>query len=251
MIILLGELSTYIPPEIREVGVDFKAGVKIAGVKLKDQWGRTFAVEEIFDGKRPVIIIPMYYDCPVVCSTTLLKTYEALKSIGDLKVGRDYKVLVYSFNHKNTVKEAWEKFKTYSHFFGGNAIFAVGDSLNVLKLSEILGFKYKKVRDVYSHPVAIFTASADGKTFKVIYDFGSINPMDVRLSLLEASKGKIGENRIINEFLMYCFEYDSANRRYELVVWNLVKLFGFLSLSLIFALYAYIFFTRGKSVNTL
>ncbi len=247
MIILLGEFSTYVPPEIRDVSVSFKSGVKIEGVKLRDQRGRTFMVEEIFDGKRPVIIIPMYYDCPVVCSTTLLKTYEALKDIKDLRVGRDYRVLVYSFNHNNTVKEAWEKFKTYSHFFGEHAIFAVGDSLNVLKLSEILGFKYKKVRNIYSHPVAIFTASPDGKTSHVIYDFGSINPMDVRLSLLEASGGKIGENKIINEFLMYCFEYDSANRRYELVVWNLVKLFGFLSLGLILAIYAYIFFTRGNS----
>jgi hypothetical protein len=94
--------------------------------------------------------------------------------------------------------------------------------------------------------VAIFVATPDGKTSQVIYDFGKINPMDLRLSLLEASKGKIGENRLINEFLMYCFEYDSANKRYELVVWNLVKLFGILSIGIILALYAYIFFTREK-----
>ena len=111
--------------------------MEIRGVELRDQWGRKFLVESFFDGKRPVIIVPMYYDCPVVCATTLLKTYEALKEFGDLKVGRDYRVLVYSFNHKNTVEEAKQKFNSYSHFFGENAVFAIGDSLNVLKLSEI------------------------------------------------------------------------------------------------------------------
>jgi len=158
--------------------------------------------------------------------------------------------LVYSFNHENSVEEAWEKWRAYSHFFGESAIFALGDSFNVLKLSEILGFKYKKVKKgLYSHPVAIFVATPEGKTSQVIYDFGSIKPMDIRLSLLEASRGKIGENRIINEFLMYCFEYNSASNRYELVVWNLVKLFGALSVGIILALYAYIFLSRRRDIK--
>ncbi|MEO0154487.1 MAG: hypothetical protein ABIL29_03645, partial [candidate division WOR-3 bacterium] len=89
-----------------------------------------------------------------------------------------------------------------------------------------------------------FTLTPDGKTSGVIYDLGEINPMDVRLSLLEASKGNIGENKLVNQFLLYCFEYDSANKRYEVVVWRLVKLVGVLSILMILAVYGYIFLIR-------
>ncbi|MEO0163568.1 MAG: SCO family protein [candidate division WOR-3 bacterium] len=245
MIIFIAEFSTYVPNDIKGVGVDFKGGVKVDDVFLTDQNGRRFNIAEIFDGKRPVLIVPMYYDCPVVCSTVLLKTYEALTKIKDLKPGRDYRVLVYSFNHRNTVKDASEKFKTYEFFFKDAAIFSVGDSLNILKLSQKLGYKYKMLKNgLYSHPVAIFTLTPDGKTSGVIYDLGEINPMDVRLSLLEASKGNIGENKLVNQFLLYCFEYDSANKRYEVVVWRLVKLVGVLSILMILAVYGYIFLIR-------
>ncbi len=245
MLFLISELSTYVPPDIKGVEVEFQGGRKVEGVILTDQSNRKFKVEDIFDGKLPVLVVPMYYDCPVVCSTVLLKTYEALIKIKDLKPGRDYKVLVYSFNHNNTVEDAKKKYYKYNQFFKGSAMFAVGDSINVLKLSNILGYKYKKLKNgLYAHPVAIFALTPDGKTSSVIYDLGRINPMDVRLSLLKASNGNIGENKIINQFLLYCFQYNSANKRYEVVVWRLVKLIGVLSIMLVLGVYAYIFLRK-------
>lgn len=245
MVFLITEFSTYVPNDIKGVEVDFKGGVKIPDVFLIDQNGKRFNIKELFDGKRPVLVVPMYYDCPVVCSTVLLKTYTALTKIKDLKPGRDYRVLVYSFNHKNTFKDAYEKFKTYKYFFGNSAVFTVGDSLSVLKLSQMLGYKYKRLKNgLYAHPVAIFTLTPDGKTSGVIYDLGEINPMDVRLSLLEASKGNIGENKIVNQFLLYCFKYNSANKRYEVVVWRLVKLIGIISIIFVAIIYGYIFLKR-------
>ncbi len=245
MVLLIAEFSTYVPNDIKGVEVDFRGGVKVENVFLMDQNGKRFNITQIFDGKRPVLIVPMYYDCPVVCSTVLLKTYEALTKIKDLKPGKDYRVLVYSFNHRNTVTDAYEKFKSYEFFFKDAAIFSVGDSLSVLKLSQNLGYKYNRLKNgLYAHPVAIFTLTPDGKTSGIIYDLGEINPMDVRLSLLEASKGNIGENKLVNQFLLYCFQYNSANRRYEVMVWRLVKLTGVLSILMVLAVYGYIFLKR-------
>ncbi len=250
MTFLISELSTYVPPDIKNIYVEFKGGVRVEGIVLKDQFGNTFKIENFLDGKRPVILIPMYYNCPVVCSTVLLKTYESLLEITDLKPGKDYKVLVFSFNHENTVKDAYKNYEAYKSFFGSSAAFTVSDSVNIYKLTSLLGYRFKKLRNgLYAHPVAIFTLTPDGRTSGIIYDFGKISPMDIRLSLLEASDGNIGNNKVINQFLLYCFHYNSASRRYEVVVWNLVKIWGVMTLIFISLLFAYIYFRKSSALK--
>ncbi len=248
MIFLIAQIGGYVPPEAEGVEVKDRAGEKVADVTLTDQYGRKLKTSSLFDGKRPVIVVPMYYTCPVVCTTTLTLLIEAARRLQDLKPGKDYRVFVYSFNHSEKPEDALRKCRTvWEHLGRGAATCAVGDSLSVWKLSESLGFRYRKVKEgLYSHPVAVIVATPDGRFSRAIYDMGGFNATDLRLALLEAADGKIGKSQIVNSFLLYCYQYDSANRRYNLIVWRVVKLFGILTLIFVGAVYGYVLFSRRR-----
>jgi protein SCO1/2 len=50
------------------------------------------------------------------------------------------------------------------------------------------------------------------------------SPKELRLALVESGEGRIGS--AIDELLLYCFHYDPESGRYGLMVMNLVRLGG-------------------------
>ena len=63
----------------------------------------------------------------------------------------------------------------------------------------------------------------EGKTSKYIYgiDYG---PRDLRLALVEASDHKVGTP--VDRLLLYCYHYDPATGKYGLVLMNVLRLAG-------------------------
>ncbi len=245
----MGQIGGYVPEEVKGVGVEDRGGEPMANVILRDAYGKEFETRSLFDGKRPVVVVPMYYTCPVVCSTTLSLLVESLLGLRDLQPGKDYIVFAYSFNHSETPEDARRRCKLLWDYLGREAgTCAVGDSLSVLKLSRSIGFGYRKVKEgLYAHPVAVVVFTPDGRFSRAIYDAGGLRASDVRLSLLEAAEGKIGKSQIVNRLLLYCYQYNSASRTYELVVWRVVKLFGILTLLFVGAVYGYVLFGRRRT----
>jgi len=92
-------------------------------------------------------------------------------------------------------------------------------------LTDSVGFHY--VYDAalkqYAHPTGILVLTPDGRTSKYLYgiDYG---PRDLRLALVEASDNGIGTPA--DRLLLYCYHYDPAAGRYGLVVLNVIRLGG-------------------------
>ena len=63
----------------------------------------------------------------------------------------------------------------------------------------------------------------DGRIARYFYGHNYV-PNDLRLSLVEASEGKIGTPT--DAILLYCFHYNPESGRYGLMVMNLVRLGG-------------------------
>ncbi len=60
------------------------------------------------------------------------------------------------------------------------------------------------------------------------YFYGvEFSPKELRLALVESGQGRIGS--AIDELLLYCFHYDPESGRYGLVVMNIVRLGGALT----------------------
>ena len=57
------------------------------------------------------------------------------------------------------------------------------------------------------------------------YYYGvEFSPKDIRLGLIEASRGNIGN--VVDQVLLYCYHYDPKTGRYGAVITNIMRLAG-------------------------
>lgn len=194
-------------------------------LKFTDQSGKSVLLGDYFKSGRPVVVTPVYYSCPTLCSTVLQGIVASLKSTG-LKLGTDYDLVTYSIDPTETPAQAYEKKLKLVHELGYLSTntdwnFLVGDEENVKALSAALGFKYKYDSEIkqYAHAAAFMVASPTGKITRYVY--GVRYPSaDLKLTILEAAEGKVG---IWERFILTCYRFDPASRRYEFVVKGVIK----------------------------
>jgi protein SCO1/2 len=149
--------------------------------------------------------------------TNLAKTLDEI----DLQMGNDFKVVTVSFDFNETYQVAGEKKKNYFNLFKKKSPpvdswrFLTGDSLNISKITDAAGFRYIKTGDDFIHSGAIIILSPDRKITRYIYGTEFL-PFDVKLALMEASRGQIGST--ISRIVSLCYSYDADGKRYVLNV---------------------------------
>lgn len=224
------------PEQLKKVSFDQNLGVQVPlDLPFRDETGRAVQLSQYFTG-RPVILSLVYYECPMLCVQALNGLVRSLKILA-LEPGRDYAIVTVSFNPAETPKEAAAKKDEYIKRFdrAGAAEawhFLTGTESSIRVLTDTVGFHY--VYDAptkqFAHPTGIIVLTPEGKTSKYIYgiDYG---PRDLRLALVEASDHKIGTP--VDRLLLYCYHYDPATGRYGLVLMNVLRLAGVLTVVLI------------------
>ncbi len=86
---------------------------------------------------------------------------------------------------------------------------------------------YDAATNQYAHGSAIMILTPEGRVARYFYGI-DYPARDVRLGLVEASEGRIGSP--IDAVLLYCYHYDPANGKYGLVIMNVLRLAGLLTL---------------------
>jgi len=61
----------------------------------------------------------------------------------------------------------------------------------------------------------------EGKISRYLHGI-AVEPQTMRLSLLEASNGKIGS--IVEQAMMICFAFDPAKGKYTIYAWNIMRI---------------------------
>lgn len=205
-------------PQLEGVGIVERRGEPIPeGLQFTDSFGRSVRFKDYCDGKKPVILVMAYYDCPLLCTLVLNRVQRVLNEL-KWTAGADFRVVTVSFDHLNTTEQA--RMKQAEYLLGYNRPvpesaweFLTGDVANIRALSNAVGYHYKFMVETgeFSHPAALIFLTPDGKVHNYLekLDFTS---MEVQLALAEAADGKVGT--IFDRIKHFCFSYDPKTGRY-------------------------------------
>lgn len=212
---------------------------------FRDERGRAVTLRDYL-GKRPAVLALVYYDCPMLCSQVLSGMTTSLKIL-QFTPGKDYEVVVASFNPRDTAEMAAAKKQMYVRQYGrpgaeANWHFLSGDQASIDALTRAVGFHYAYDPESgqYAHASAIMVVTPDGRLAQYYYGI-EYSPRDLRMGLVEASQNRIGN--VVDQVLLYCFHYDPTTGKYGAVAMNIIRLGGILT---ILILGAFIFISLRK-----
>jgi protein SCO1 len=236
-----------------EMGVDVeeRVGLRLPlETQLTDSTGKLVSLAKFFPAAdasnaaaqtdhRPAVILLVYYSCPIVCDVMMDKTFETLNGVESYTMGKDYRVLVISFDPSETAETAAKQklahlaisTRELSEADQKNVEFFVADVQSVRAIADALGFRYKRLENgQYSHPVVTFLATPDAKISRYLYGYphpGMIR--DFRLGIMEASEGKLV--RTLGERIMnFCYMYDPKRGTYTLEAFRVMQIGGVLTM---------------------
>jgi protein SCO1/2 len=230
--------DTELPPELVGIEIQDRRGTELPlATQLRDAEGRPVRVGDYLDGKHPLVVVLAYFDCPMLCSMVINGVLTEMKALR-WTAGVDYRVLVVSFDPRDTVEAAAAKQKNYWDAYGRPTgdrgfDFDIGSKDQVDSLASALGFRYRwdDTTKQFAHAAGAFVVTPDGHLSRTLY---GLSFPDLRLALLEASEGKIGS--VVERVLLFCFHYDPDARGYKLATVRLVKASGVLTMLLLGAM---------------
>ncbi len=227
---IFGQVANYSPPELQKINITEHSGEQIPlDLEFTNDLGDTVKLANYFNQGKPVILILAYYNCPMLCSLVLNGTSEVAKAVS-LNPGEDYTILTISIDPSETYQLAAAKKKNYVASLGDKAnadgwIFFASREDQVKTLADALGFDYyyDKEKEQYAHPAVLHILTDKGIISRYLYGI-EFKPNDYKISLLEASQGKIGNS--LDKILLYCFHYDPESKGYVVMASNVMRLGG-------------------------
>ena len=202
----------------------------------------------IFLDKKPIVLSLVYFDCPALCTEVLNGELRTMKAIS-LDLGKDFDAVTVSFEPKDTPALAKAKRDVYAGQYGRPGAadhwhFLTGEQQSIDALTNVVGFHYAYDSSIrqYAHAAAILVLTPDGRIDR--YFYGVQYPArDVRLGLVEASEGKIGT--LTDHALLYCYQYDPMTGKYGVVVMNVLRAAGGLTV-LVLGIFMTLMFLRER-----
>lgn len=260
------------PGPLKEVGIEQHLGEQLPlDAVFVDERGREVSLGDVF-GARPVVMVFVYYECPMLCPMVL---NGVAKSLGVLSfdAGQEFDVVVVSIDPAETPEMAAAAKRTTVKRYGRPETAAgwhfltapqgEGGAESIRRVTEAAGFRYAFVEESgvtpeggrryqFAHASSMIVVTPDGKLAKYLMGI-DFPPKDVRLALVEASAGRIGT--VVDQILLYCFRYDPKLGKYTAVVTRILRLAG-VAFCLGLALFLFIMWRRDalasqRSVSTL
>jgi protein SCO1/2 len=225
--------SSVRPPYLQNVGIEQHLDGQVPpDLSLVDDTGRAVKLGDYF-GKKPLILNLVYYNCTMLCGEALAGLTGAMKMV-KFDVGNEFDVITVSFDPRETPAIAAAKKQVYLKRYGRPAAasgwhFLTGPAESISALTKAVGFQYQydpKIKQ-YAHATAIMVLTPHGRISRYFYGV-DFPPKDLRMGLVEASQGKIGN--AVDQVLLYCYHYDPATGKYGAVVSNMLRLGGGLTI---------------------
>ena len=225
------------------IGIEEKPGALVPlETRFHGEDGREVSLRELVRG--PTLLSFVYYRCPNACDLLLTDTAAAVRPL-TLRPGRDFQLLSVSVDERETPADAREAKRLalamLPQTFPPQAWrFLTGSKESIARLSDAVGFHFRRQGAEFDHPMALIALSPAGKVTR--YLIGSeFLPLDLHMSILEASKGMIGPT--IARVLRFCLHYDANAGRY---VFNTLKVTAIVTLTFAAAFVLYLVLAGRK-----
>lgn len=215
------------PESLRDVGFDQRIGETVPlDLAFRDARGRQVRLGDFF-GQRPVVLSLVYFDCPMLCPMTLNGLAASLKAV-PFDLGEGYETVVVSFNPEEGPELAAEARQRAIHWYGRAGTedgwhFLTGEAEAISAVTDAVGFRYTydEERGQYAHGPGLVVLTPDGTIAR--YFFGvEYPPKDLKLGLVEAGQGRLGS--VVDQIVLYCFQYDPATGEYAWSGWVFLAL---------------------------
>jgi protein SCO1 len=235
-------------PILSKVGITQNLNAQIPpDLPFRDETGKSVRIGDYF-GKKPIVLSLVYFDCPALCTEVLNGELRTMKAMS-LDLGKDFEAITVSFEPKDTPALAKAKRDVYAGQYGRPGAvdhwhFLTGEQQSIDALTNATGFQYAYDPSIrqYAHAAAILVLTPEGRIDR--YFYGVVYPAgDVRLGLVEASEGKIGT--LTDHALLYCYQYDPMTGKYGVVVMNVLRAAGGLTV-LILGIFMTVMFLRER-----
>ena len=218
------------PNELQEVGITEHLDEKIPlDLKFVDEQGHPVKLGDFFSGEKPVALTLNYSNCPMLCSLQLNGLFDGFKMMA-WDIGDQFEMITVSIDPLETPERARATKQKYLKIYrragateGYHCL--TGREENIKALADAVGFRYKYSPDTkqYAHAAATFILTPDGRVSRYLYGV-QYAPQTLRLSLAEASEGKVGST--MDQILLFCFHYDAERGRYGPAAFQLMRLGG-------------------------
>jgi len=225
-----------------EIGVDEHLGQPVpSDLIFSDEAGKPVRLGDLIH--RPTVLALVYYGCPNICGPLMNGMVDVFDRLDEVP-SRDYQAICISFDEREKPDLAARKrdnfLKAFRKPFPPEAWrFLTGDADSIRKLTDAVGFRFKRNGENFDHPAVLTILSPSGKITRYLYGIQFL-PFDVKLALAEANVGRSAPG--IRTMMLYCYSYDPAARRYG---FNLLKVTGTLTL-LFLGIFALVLFLSSK-----
>lgn len=215
------------PPRLQNVGIEQHLDAQVPGdLAFVDESGKAVRLGDYY-GSKPLILNLVYFNCTMLCGEELAGLASAMRLI-KFDVGNQFDVVTVSFDPRETPAVAAAKKKDFVDRYGrANAAsgwhFLTGQAESINALTKAVGFQYQydPKTNQYAHATAIMVLTPQGHISRYFYGV-DFPPKDLRMGLVEASRGKIGN--AVDAVLLYCYHYDPETGKYGAMIGNILRL---------------------------
>lgn len=241
-----------LPKELENIGVDDTTGKSIdLNLHFVDSEGKDIVLKDMFHKGKPVLLSPVYFKCPTLCNYHMNGVLDVLKKL-DWDVGNQFHYIAVSINPKEGPDLALEKKLAYTKEYGREGgdqgyHLLTGKQAEITALTKELGFRYEwdEESQQYIHASATYVLTPEGKISRIFQGI-VFDSRDLKLAFIEAGDGKIGN--FVDQFALFCFQFDPSKNRYTLYAYNLMRIGGGVTLFIV-AAFLFAFWKKYKREN--
>ncbi len=228
------------------VRVEQKLGDKIpADLTMRNEAGKEVRIGDLYRG-RPVLLLPIFYECPGICTQELNGLADALSSMKapEDQPAEKFDIVVFSIDPQETSQMAAAKKEVYVGLYEEMAkdkktdrsgtdegwTFLTGTPEAIETLTQAIGFNYRKDEGGnIVHPASLVVTTSEGIISR--YFLETEYPQRIlQLAINQAAGGEVGARQEPISFLS-CITLDPMTGKFSVNVLNTIRLGGILTMA--------------------